>query len=48
MKFVPNGPINNIPALIQIMAWCMVSAKPLSERETKLLGIVVPVWTNDG
>ena len=22
MKFVPWGPINNIPALVQIMAWC--------------------------
>ena len=21
MKFVPKGPINNIPALVQIMAW---------------------------
>ena len=21
LKFVPNGPINNIPALVQIMAW---------------------------
>ena len=22
LKFVPKGPINNIPALAQIMAWC--------------------------
>ena len=22
LKFVPNGPINNIPALLQNMAWC--------------------------
>ena len=22
MKFVPKGPINSIPALVQIMAWC--------------------------
>ena len=21
-KFVPKGPINNIPALVQLMAWC--------------------------
>ena len=21
LKFVPNGPINNTPALVQIMAW---------------------------
>ena len=30
-KSVPEGPINNIPALIQIMAWCRPSNKPLSE-----------------
>ena len=22
LKFIPKGPINNIPALVQIMAWC--------------------------
>ena len=31
MKFVPKGPINNIPALVQIMAWLRSSDKPLSE-----------------
>ena len=31
LKFVPNGPINNIPALVQIMAWCRLGDKPLSE-----------------
>ena len=31
LKFVPRGPINNIPALVQIMACHLVSAKPLSE-----------------
>ena len=30
-KFVPKGPINNIPAMIQIMAWCRSGDKPLSE-----------------
>ena len=30
-KFVPKGPINNIPALVQIMAWCRPGEKPLSE-----------------
>ena len=29
--FVPKGPINNIPALIQIMAWCWPGNKQLSE-----------------
>ena len=31
LKFVPNGPINNIPALVQIMAWHRPGDKPLSE-----------------
>ena len=31
LKFVPRGPINNIPALVQIMAWCWSGDKPLSE-----------------
>ena len=30
-KFVPKGPINNIPALVQIMAWHRPGEKPLSE-----------------
>ena len=29
-KFVPKGPINNIPALVQIMAWRRPGDKPLS------------------
>ena len=31
LKFFPEGPINNIPALILIMAWCQSGNKPLSE-----------------
>ena len=31
LKFVHKVPINNIPALIQIMAWCPPGDKPLSE-----------------
>ena len=31
LKFVPQGPINIIPALVQIMAWCRPGDKPLSE-----------------
>ena len=31
LKFVPRGPISNIPALVQIMAWCRPGDKPLSE-----------------
>ena len=31
LKFVPNVPIKNIPALVQIMAWRRSGDKPLSE-----------------
>ena len=31
MKFVPSDPINNIPALVHIMAWRRPGNKPLSE-----------------
>ena len=31
LKFVPMGTINNIPALVQIMAWRRPGDKPLSE-----------------
>ena len=30
LKFVPRSPINNIPALVQIMAWRRPGDKPLS------------------
>ena len=31
LKFVPKGPINNIPAFVQIMVWRQSGDKPLSE-----------------
>ena len=31
LKFVPKGPINNIPELVQIMAWRLPGDKPLSQ-----------------
>ena len=36
LKFVPKGPIYNIPALVQIMAWRRPGAKPLSEPRLEL------------
>ena len=30
LKFVPKSPVDNIPALFQIMAWCRPGDKPLS------------------
>ena len=32
LKFVPKGPINNIPALVQIMAWRRPGDKPIYEQ----------------
>ena len=31
LKFVSKGSVNNIPALVQIMAWHQPGDKPLSE-----------------
>ena len=31
LKCVPKGPANNIPALVQIIAWCRPGDKPISE-----------------
>ena len=31
LKFIPKGPIDNIPALVQIMAWRRLGDKPLYE-----------------
>ena len=29
LKFVPEGPIDDQSALVQVMAWCWISTKPL-------------------
>ena len=31
LKFITKGPINNIPALVEIMAWRRPGDKPLSQ-----------------
>ena len=41
LKFVPKGSINNIPALIQIMAWRQPGDKPLSE--SMLVSLLTPI-----
>ena len=50
LKFVPKGPINNIPALVRIMAWRRSGDKPLSEpiMVSLLTHICVtrPQWVN--
>ena len=45
LKFVSKGPINNIPALVQIMAWRRPGDKPLSEpMMSSLLCVTQPQW----
>ena len=50
LKFVPKVSINNIPALVQIMAWRRSGDKPLSEpmMDSLLTHICVtrPQWVN--
>ena len=52
LKLVPKGLINNIPSLVQIMAWRRPGDKPLSEpmMVSLLMYICVtqPQWVNDG
>ena len=48
--FVPMGPINNIPTMVQIMAWCWPDDKPLSEPMVigllTIICITRPQWVN--
>ena len=50
LKFVPKGAINNIPALVQIMAWRRSGDKPLSEPimvgSPALICVTRPRWVN--
>ena len=50
LKFVHKGPINNIPALVQIMAWRRPGDKPLSEPVMVSLlthmCVIRPQWVN--
>ena len=50
LKFIPKCPINNIPALVQIMAWCRSGDKPLPEPMVVSLlthiCVTRPQWVN--
>ena len=50
LKFVPKGLINNIPALVLIMAWRPPGDKPLSEpmlvRSLTHICVTRPQWVN--
>ena len=51
LKFVPKGLMNNIPALVQIMAWHRLGDKPLSELVMFSLPthicVTRPQWVKD-
>ena len=50
LKFVPKGPINSIPSLVQIMAWRCSGDKPLSEpmmvNSPTHICVTRPQWVN--
>ena len=50
LKFVPQGPINNIPSLVQTMAWRRPGDKPLSGpmigRLQTHICVTRPEWVN--
>ena len=46
LKFVPKGPINKIPALVQMMAWHRPGDKPLFEPMMVRLLINLKMWKN--
>ena len=50
LKFVPRGPINNIPALFRIMAWCrpaignpIINMRRSSDRLRFIMGIPISI-----
>ena len=51
LKFVPRGRINNIPTLVQVMAWRRPGDKPLSEpmmaRLPTHICVTRPQWVNN-
>ena len=51
LKFVPKGPIINIPALVQVMVCRLVGAKQLSEpmmvRLPTHISVTRPQWVNE-
>ena len=50
LKFVPRGPVNNIPTLVQVMAWRRPGDKPFSEpmmvRLPTHICVTRPQWVN--
>ena len=44
LKFVSKGPINNIPTLVQIMAWRQLGDKPSSEPI--MVSLLIYIYTS--
>ena len=42
LKFVPKIWVNNIPALVQMMAWCRLGNRPLSEP--MMVGLLMHIY----
>ena len=47
LKFVPKGPINNIPALFQVMAWCQPLPEPMKVTLMTHIYVTWPQWINE-
>ena len=49
-KFVCDSPIENMSALVQVMAWCLTGTKPLPEPMMTNIpcDITRPQWVDDG
>ena len=47
LKFVPKGPINSLPALVQIMAWCRSGSKPISSTNDGLVSWCINASLNE-
>ena len=49
LKFVPMGPIDKKSVLVQVMAWCLVGAKPLpAPILTQFTNTYMEIlWTSD-
>ena len=45
LKFVPLGPINNIPTLVQIMAWRR-SSEPMMDTLLRHICVTRSQWVN--
>ena len=47
LKFVPKGPINNIPALVQIIAWWQPLSESMVVRSLTHVCVTQPQWVKE-